>query len=365
MAERAIRTFKNHFISGLCSVDKNFPLHLWCRLLDQAELTLNMLRTSRINPKLSAHEQLHGIHDSNATPPAPPGTKCIAHEKSSQCGTWVPHGQNGWYVGAAPEHYRCYQIYIPKTQGTRICDTVEFFPTHCKMPNVTSHDAVIYAANNLITALTTPQPTNSVLSIGKDQMVVLRKLATIFQCSIQPKQQPIAEPSEPDIAPPQRPRTRSQTKALANAAIRDIYGPTVSPTATPPQNDPEKDDKLAPNHLCDIQQDNKPFIVPTIKNLQPQYPTIHEGMVEDPFPLIQSANSVTDPSTGKQLEYKQLINHPDSKFRQMWQRSSANEFGCLAQGVGGQIEGTDTIKFLQYHEMPKNRQPTYARFVCE
>ena len=41
-AERAIRTFKNHFISGLCSVDRNFPLHLWCHLLDQAELTLNI-----------------------------------------------------------------------------------------------------------------------------------------------------------------------------------------------------------------------------------------------------------------------------------------------------------------------------------
>ena len=104
-AERAILTFKNHFISGLCSVDKNFPLHLWCRLLDQAELTLNMLRMSWINPNLSAHEQLHGIHDFNATPLAPPGTKCIAHEKSSQRGTWAPHGQHGWYVGAAPEHY--------------------------------------------------------------------------------------------------------------------------------------------------------------------------------------------------------------------------------------------------------------------
>ena len=87
-AERAICTFKKHFISGLCSVDKNFPLHLWCCLLDQAELTLNMLRTSWINPNLSAHEQLHGIHDFNATHLAPPGTKCIAHEKSSN----VAHG---------------------------------------------------------------------------------------------------------------------------------------------------------------------------------------------------------------------------------------------------------------------------------
>ena len=63
--------FKNHFISGLCLVDNNFPLHLWCHLLDQAELTLNMLCMSRINPNLSAHEQLHGIHDFNATPLAP------------------------------------------------------------------------------------------------------------------------------------------------------------------------------------------------------------------------------------------------------------------------------------------------------
>ena len=56
------------------------PLHIWCRLLDQAGLTLIMLHTSRINPNLSAHEELHGIHDFNATPLAPPGTMCITHE---------------------------------------------------------------------------------------------------------------------------------------------------------------------------------------------------------------------------------------------------------------------------------------------
>ena len=202
--------FKNHFISGLCSVDKNFPLHLWCHLLDQVELTLNMLHTSTINPNLSAHEQLHGIHDFNTTPLAPPGTKCIAHEKSSQHGMWAPHGQHGWYVGAAPKHYRCYQIYIPKTQGTRICDTVEFFLTHCKMPKVSAHDAAIYAANDLITALTKPQPTNSFISIEDDQIVALQKLATIFQTSI--TKQLISAPGVPDIAPPPAP-THTHTQS--------------------------------------------------------------------------------------------------------------------------------------------------------
>jgi len=45
-AERAIRTWKNHFIAALCSVDKDFPIHLWDRLIPQAEVTLNLLRGS-------------------------------------------------------------------------------------------------------------------------------------------------------------------------------------------------------------------------------------------------------------------------------------------------------------------------------
>ena len=196
------------------------------------------------------------------------------------------------------------------------------------MPKVSAHDAAIYAANDLITALTKPQPTNSFLSIGNDQLVALRQLATIFQSSITKK--PISDPSVQDIAPPpppppHRPRTRSQTQKLANAALTAPPGATLFHTQPQPTNASKQEEDIT------------------------------EGLLEDPFPLIGAANSVTDPDTGQQLEYKQLINHPDSKLCQTWQRSSANEFGQLAQGVGGQIEGTETIKFLHYHKMPKNR----------
>jgi hypothetical protein len=64
-AERAIRSFKDHLIAGLCSTDKSFPMHLWDRILPQAVITLNMLRTSRINPKLSAATHIFGQHDYN------------------------------------------------------------------------------------------------------------------------------------------------------------------------------------------------------------------------------------------------------------------------------------------------------------
>jgi hypothetical protein len=57
-AERAIRTFKEHFVTGLSSIDPTFPLRLWDRLLPQAEITLNLLRTSRLHPQLSAAAHL-------------------------------------------------------------------------------------------------------------------------------------------------------------------------------------------------------------------------------------------------------------------------------------------------------------------
>jgi hypothetical protein len=78
-AERAIRNFKEHFVEGLSSVDTKFLLHLWDRLLPQAEITLNPLRTSRLHPRLSAAAHFHGLVDYNKTSFAPPGCKIIAH----------------------------------------------------------------------------------------------------------------------------------------------------------------------------------------------------------------------------------------------------------------------------------------------
>jgi hypothetical protein len=72
-AESAIRTFKEHFLAGISSVDPAFPLHLWDRLLPQAEITLNILRTSRLYPQLSAAAHFHGFMDYNKTVFAPPG----------------------------------------------------------------------------------------------------------------------------------------------------------------------------------------------------------------------------------------------------------------------------------------------------
>ena len=84
VAERAIQTFKHHFIAGLTSASASFPLSLWCRLVNQATMTLNMLRTSNIDPTKSAYEAVYGRFDYNTTPLAPPGSKATVHRKLNQ-----------------------------------------------------------------------------------------------------------------------------------------------------------------------------------------------------------------------------------------------------------------------------------------
>jgi hypothetical protein len=50
-AKRAIATWKDHFVATLATTNPSFPLHVWCRLIDQATTTLNLLCQSRINLK--------------------------------------------------------------------------------------------------------------------------------------------------------------------------------------------------------------------------------------------------------------------------------------------------------------------------
>ena len=78
-AERAIRTFKNHLLANLAGADPNLPVSEWDRFLPQIQITLNLLRNSRVNRALSSYAYLFGNYDFNQAPLAPVGTKVISH----------------------------------------------------------------------------------------------------------------------------------------------------------------------------------------------------------------------------------------------------------------------------------------------
>jgi hypothetical protein len=111
---------------------------------------------------------------------APPGTRIIAHETPGRRRTWAPHGQDGWYIGPALEHYRCYTVYITKTRSNRIVETVEFFPHKFILPFPSSHDLATQVAADLTHALLHPQPVGPFCQVGDEQVIALKRLASIF-----------------------------------------------------------------------------------------------------------------------------------------------------------------------------------------
>ena len=78
------------------------------------------------------------------------------------------------------EHYRCYKFYVPETNGIRTAVTAKFFPTHCKVPQITSTDTAIEAANDLINALSNPSPSLPNLNLENNHYNALKQLAASF-----------------------------------------------------------------------------------------------------------------------------------------------------------------------------------------
>ncbi len=85
MAEKAIQTFKVHFVGILSSYAPTFPLHLWCQLLQQVERQLHLLQQLQLQPNISAYVHVYGHHDYNKHPFVPIGMEALVHGKPHKC----------------------------------------------------------------------------------------------------------------------------------------------------------------------------------------------------------------------------------------------------------------------------------------
>eukprot|EP00957_Ditylum_brightwellii_P164878 12553097-Ditylum_brightwellii.AAC.1 len=80
---------------------------------------------------------MHGTFYFEATPMAPPGTRCYIHIKPHKRASWRFHAEDAWYVGPALQHYRCYTVVMKEKAAHRITVTVKFKCHGAKVPRVT------------------------------------------------------------------------------------------------------------------------------------------------------------------------------------------------------------------------------------
>ena len=75
--------------------------------------------------------------------------------------SWDLHGEHGWYVGPALQHYQCVTCYFPSSRSTQICDTITFLPQKVNFPEIKLVDFLKQAATDIITILTQPPSTTT------------------------------------------------------------------------------------------------------------------------------------------------------------------------------------------------------------
>lgn len=149
-AERAIRTCKNHLLACLATCHPDSPLAEWDRILDQANITLNLLRTSRTNPHLSAYAYLFDNYDFNAHPLVPPGSKVVLHKKTDKRASWEYHGVEAWYIGSSLAHYQCLKCFVPSTGAVVDTDTVHIIPHIVPVPEFNDAQAIQQAVSDIL-----------------------------------------------------------------------------------------------------------------------------------------------------------------------------------------------------------------------
>lgn len=246
-AERAIQTWKDHFLAGLASVDSNFIMQQYDELIAQSEDTLNMMRTSRQHPHLSAYEHMKRVHDYNSVPFAPPGIKVVIHKRAEERASFGYRGEIGFVVGPAPEHYRCLRVYVPKTNDIRISDTLEFFPEGYEAPVMSSAERATMALHDLAAALRDKSTTIPLEFLGSPEMQALKQigdmLAAMTKAAAKPTQQPSSAESSRTTRVEPAPRQNSRVEVTEASSTRV---PEATKDRTPAHNDSQSSAQLSP-----------------------------------------------------------------------------------------------------------------------
>ena len=399
LAERAIQTFKNHFISVLHGTDSAFPAHLWCRLLPQVNIQINLLRQSRINPRRSAYAELQGHFDFNSTPLAILGSVAVIFETVQQRTTsYADHGKRGWYIGPSMLKYRNYSVYVTGTKGERDSNRVDFFPPKCRLPNSNDATRLAAALEDLRHELR-PRPFDLMdASHGTPLNRAVRTLKTLLQAPLSsaratlssalppaPTPRVAAAPAprvELDNSPPRTPGIHeARGRYSPGTAISKVWNGIRYHGTVVSDNGRWYTARYTDGDVEDYTHSELTKLLATANSIQftngwgyaygalvataeAQFTTMSNILSDS----SNRAFAITHPDTGKQLEYRHLLRDP--LYTSIWQESAANEFGRLAQGIGRnpdgtqRIKGTNTFFFIPKHKVPKGRIVTYARFVC-
>ena len=181
------------------------------------------------------------------------------------------------------------------------------------MPYMTPTNGAIQATTEIIRLLKQPDAIQ-ISKVGNKQIDSIKQLANIFK----------------------KPQPDKVSNPVSAQRLPDYFIAAPSPRVLKEASSSQRV-ALHPKHRC-----------PTRKNMG--LPHQSNSGINIP---THWANAIIDPISGASMEYRHLIKSP--KHKVPWNTSFSNELGRLAQGVSDRIKGTNTIYFIGYTLIPKDR----------
>lgn len=409
-AERAIQCYKNHYIAVMAGTDPDFPKDRWDLLLPHIELTLNLLRPSKLNPKISAYNLINGTFDFNKTPLAPAGTKTIVHDSCKERASWAKHGSCGFYIGPALHHFRCYKNFMVTTKSIRTSNTVEFFPVKCENHYLSEVEQINILIQDLITIVSNPTRNVPSIEYGDELNNALRTMQRLMCCNADGTQRyDKSTTKDQGVAVPDRPRPRTRSQTFVQEPIGTIVRKRFNDgkfyegeiTKFDPINkfytvkfqdgDIEEYDQsemkkykkkkqqyanpTEAGFLVNNKYDQNIFFIPTKacpnpvkRDYQIQASAyLINHCIRELQEVRERANAasgrVWDDESNKMVSYRDLINHHNEKIRSKWLKSGENEFGRLFRGFPPNgIEGIGVLDWIHKTAVPDgNASEKYSK----
>ena len=249
---------------------------------------------------MSAWEYVCGPYDYKTNPIGPAGAKVLVYENPSERETFADHGVEGFYVGPAWNHYRCFRVFIPSTRKFRISDTLSW---HIDDPfGLLSNHSTIDALTDAINVLTVQLQQRSSTTEPDENLEQLRQGITALESIISPTMDHQTE-LEDDSQPPgfqniNTSREPPRSEATETSAV-PVPLPRVHQSRPPDQ----------------------PVNIPVLASGEP-LPRVHQSRSPDqpvnapvpasaePLPRVQAAGKTTKPSRNLRSNKHHVIADP-------------------------------------------------------
>eukprot|EP00804_Cyclotella_cryptica_P031066 CCRYP_015981-RA/>CCRYP_015981-RA protein AED:0.30 eAED:0.30 QI:0/0/0/1/1/1/3/0/511 len=331
IAEKAIQTWKDHFIAVISGTDAKFPRH---------QFYGNPMHTPTFPPIRISTAIMTTTHTLSS-----PWTRKPLSTTNPTAANLLPN--------TAPR--------------------VFFKHKYTTNPSVTPADAIIAAAANLSHLLTNNLQAHHNNKVNQSD---LTRLQILTQPSPPPQHNATHyQQHSPNATHPSSPAAVSDYDS--NSSDSDVESitiphpvprlplqpPRVSPqqTMTPLPRVSAPPSSPAYNTRSRAHTITQETILHLLHNTQT--PLTPRRAATRQFPR-EALSAILDTDTGELLEYRHLIKNP--KYCTIWKNAYGKELGRLAQGIPGTVKGTNTIVFIAYNEIPPQRRKdvTYGRIVA-